>query len=50
MQESSMTAEEIKTEIAALEKAVNNCGHKYGGKLLMKIARFKKLLIEKESH
>ena len=45
-----MTAEELKTEIAALEKAVNSCGHKYGGKLLMKVARLKKQLIEKENH
>lgn len=50
MQESEMTAEEIEVEIISLEKTVNNCGHKYGGKLLMKIARIKRQLIEKQNH
>jgi len=49
----AMTKEALKAEIAALNKVVNKVGHKYGGKILMKIAELMRKLNglgQKEPH
>jgi len=38
------TKEALEAEIAALNKVVNSVGHKYGGKILMKMAELTRKL------